>query len=58
MEEKCACKGGLSHEVCGFCFYVRYLLNFKCYRICVEEVPDYFTERVVPLDSYLKKDEL
>ena len=30
-------------------------MDFKCYKICVEEVPDYFVERVVPLDAYLKK---
>ena len=58
IDEECTCKNGISHEVCGFYFSVRYLLNFKCYKICVEEVPDYFIERVVPLDSYLKKDEL
>ena len=55
MEEKCNCKSGLFHVVCGFCFSVRHLLNFRCYKICVEEVPDYFVERVFPLDAYLKK---
>ena len=55
IDEKCACKNGLSHEVCGFCFSVRYLLNFKCYKICVEEIPDYFVDKVVPIDTYLKK---
>lgn len=44
-EQTCNCKNGLSHEVCGFCFSVRYLLNFKCFKICVEEVPDNFIER-------------
>ena len=37
IDEECACKNGLSHEVCGFCFSVRYLLNLKCYKIFVEE---------------------
>ena len=55
IDEKCSCKNGLSHEVCGICFSVRYLLNFKCYKICVEEVPDYFVDKVVPIDTYLKK---
>ena len=55
IEEKCTCKDGLSHEVDVFCFSVRYLLNFNCCKICVEVVPDYFAERVVPLYTYLKK---
>ena len=55
IQEKCDCKSSLSHEVCGFCFSVRYLLNFKCHKICVDEVPDDFVEKFVPLDSYLKK---
>lgn len=55
IDEKCACKNGLSHEVWGICFSVRYLLNFKCYKICVEEVPDYFVDKVVSFDTYLKK---
>ena len=37
MEEKCNCKSGLSHEVCGFCFSVRYLLNvLSFYKICIK----------------------
>ena len=38
-----------------FFFPVRYLLNFKCYKIWVEEVPDYFVDKVVSFDTYLKK---
>ena len=53
IEEKCACKDGLSHEVGVFCFSVSYLLNFNCYKVCVEVVPDYFVERVVPLYTYI-----
>ena len=30
-------------------------MNFKCYKTCVEEVPDYFVEGVVPLEAHLKK---
>ena len=31
------------------------LLNFKCFKICVEEVPGNFIERVVSLDLYFTK---
>ena len=49
-EKKCDCKSGLSHKVCGFCFSVKYLLNFKSFKICVEELPDTFAEKIFPLD--------
>ena len=54
-KKSCSCKAGFSHEVCDFCITVRYLLNFKCFKICVEEVPDYFIERAISLNYYFKK---
>ena len=53
--EKCLCKDGLSHEVCGFCLSGRYLLNFKCFKICVEKVPHEFIEKVVSFSYCLKQ---
>ena len=49
IESKCKCKDSRPQEVCSFCFTVRYLLNFKCYKLCVDTLP------VVPLGEYLKK---
>ena len=49
-EKKCSCKTGLSHEVCGFCLSARYILNFKCFKICdvkfVKQVPLHPRERL------------
>ena len=53
--KKCSCKNGLSHEVCCFRLTVRYLLNFKCFKICMEEVPDNFIDRVISMNQYFKK---
>lgn len=53
--KKCSCKNGLSHEVCCFRLTVRYLLNFKCFKICMEEVPDNFIDRVISTNQYFKK---
>ena len=53
--EKCLCKDGLSLEVCGFCLTGRYLLNFKCFEICVKKVPDEFIEKFVSFSYYLKQ---
>ena len=30
-------------------------MNLKCHKVCVDEVPDYFVDKVVPLDTSLKK---
>ena len=49
IESKCKCKDSRPQEVCSFCFTVRYLLNFKCYKLCIDTLP------VVPLGEYLKK---
>ena len=46
-KRKCNCKSGFSHEVCRFCFSIRYLLNVKRFKICEEDLPDYFIGRVV-----------
>ena len=53
--EKCLCKGGFSHDVCGFCLSGRYLLHFKCFKICVEKVPDEFIEKVLSFSYYVKQ---
>ena len=50
MKKNCSCKTGLSHEVCGFCLSARYILNFKCFKICdvkfVKQVPLHPRERL------------
>ena len=53
IEEKSACTDGLSHEVCGFCFSVRYLLNLSVTKFVLKKYQ--IVERVVPLDAHLKK---
>ena len=53
--DKCKCKDAGPQEICNFCVSIRYILNFKCHKICVNELPDVFIDKVVPLDEYLKK---
>ena len=55
LGEKCKCKNAAPQEVCNLCFSVRYILNFKCHKVCINELPDVFIDKVVPLDDYLKK---
>ena len=53
-ERKCLCATHLSHEVCQFCFNVRYLLNYKCFEICMEKIPLSFENELVTIRQYFK----
>ena len=55
FEEKCNCTDAGPQEVCNFCFSVRYILNFKCHKLCINNLPEILVDKVVPLDKYLKK---
>ena len=55
LDDKCKCKNAAPQEVCNFRFSIRYILNFKCHKVCVDELPDILIDKVVPLDDYLKK---
>lgn len=55
LKKKCKCKNLNSYDVCGFCCFLRYLLNFKCNKVCLENIQSYFIERTIPSDIYLKK---
>ena len=47
IERKCLRANGHSHEVYQFCFNVRHLLNFKCFKICIEFTPLSFENELV-----------
>ena len=44
-EKKCDGKS-VYHKVCGSCFSVKNVLNFESFKICVEELPDTFAEKI------------
>ena len=54
VERKRLCANGLSHEICQFCFNVRYLLNFTCFKICMENIPLSFANELVTICQYFK----
>ena len=54
-DKSCECKKLQPHQICGFCFSIRYLLNFKAFKICVDRLPGLFVENVVILDQYFKR---
>ena len=55
FEAKCKCKNAAPQKVYNFCFSVRYILNFKCHKVCMNRLPDVLIDKVVSLDVYLKK---
>ena len=52
--ESCQCKKCHDHQICTFCFSVRYLLNFKSFKICVDKLLGLFVEKIITLDQYFK----
>ena len=41
------------NEICNFCFEVKYLLNIRAFKICMNEVHESFQEYLVQLLDYL-----
>lgn len=39
---------------CKFYVQMRYLLNFRCYKFCIERISEWLKDFLVPLDSYLE----
>ena len=39
MQHKCTCKILGSYEICKFCVQVKYLINFRAYKICTRTIP-------------------
>ena len=54
-ERKCTCTVKLSQEVCQFCCNIRYLLNFKYFKICVEQIPENLQKDMQALDQYVNE---
>ena len=40
-------------DTCDFCVQMRYLINFCCYKFCVEKIPNALEKFLVRLDNYL-----
>ena len=53
MKYKCNCKNMGPLDTCDFCVQMRYLINFRCYKFCVEKIPNALEKFLVRLDNYL-----
>ena len=58
LQKKCFCKKEHANSIDQHCIAIRYSLNFRCHKFCVEK--QYFKEHLsklgtIPLDDYLKE---
>ena len=55
MDFQHRCEKRDSSQVCDFCIQVKYLLNFRAYKICLKKIPEKFQQHLVSLDKYLEE---
>ena len=53
MELRCTCPDIGKNKICNFCFEIKYLLNFRAFKICMSKVPESFQEHLIQLPDYL-----
>ena len=56
MQHKCTCKILGSNEIYSSCIQVKYLINFRAYKICMRTIPKNMQPHLVPLDDFLKNE--
>ena len=54
MDEKCSCKILGPYRVCNFWVQVKYLLNFRVYKICMKKMLKSVLKNLVPFDVFLR----
>ena len=50
-QERYICAVKAKNEICNFCVEVKYLLNFKAFKFCINKVPKNFQELIVSLSD-------
>ena len=53
--QKCTCAVLTQDEICGFCIHVRYILNFRCLKLCVKKIPKILADFVHTTPQYFAK---
>ena len=51
--ERCQCINR-AYAKCPFCCFVICCLNIQAYKVCLEEMPDFMSYRVVPIEKHLE----
>ena len=53
-ERKCLCTSVSANNICNFCIHVKYLLNFKCYKLCLKRIPVNIQDKFITTCEYFK----
>ena len=56
MESRCSCAKKGPTWVCHFFIQVKYLINFRAYKICLKKIPENIQRHLVSLDRYLEEE--
>ena len=54
MEKECTCATRPANDICDFCVQIKYLLNFKCYKLCLEKIPASIQVKLITAPQYFK----
>ena len=54
MQNECKCATTFANDICDFCIQVKYLLNFKCYKLCLERISVSILDELVTAPQYFK----
>ena len=54
MNKKGSCEVLGPYEVYNFCVQVKYLINFRAYKICMKKIPKNVQKNLVSLDIFLE----
>ena len=54
MEKECTCATASANHVCDFCVQIKYLLNFKCYKLYLERIPVSIQDEFITTSQYFK----
>ena len=56
IEKECTCGTASANDVCDFCvqIQIKYLLNFRCYKLCLERIPTSIQDELITTPQYFK----
>ena len=51
MDESCNCRNLWPHQICNFCFWVRFLFNFTAAKLCVKKISENMQFFILSVDN-------
>ena len=54
MEKECTCATASANDICDFRIQIKYLLNSKCYKFCLERIPVSIKDKLITTFEYFE----